>query len=167
MTPASAEQRRAQLTAGIVAKTGIDEAMIERLVRRFYARIQEDAVLAPIFSAKIADWEPHFQRMFAFWSSVALMTGRYHGNPMQVHLELPIDGRHFDRWLGLFEETAREVCPPAAAAHFMERARMIAQSLEFGIAARHGAILGKAERFRRADLAETASPAELDPASRN
>jgi hypothetical protein len=63
-------------------RTGIDEAMIERLVRGFYAKVRADAVLGPIFEARIRDWEPHLSQMCAFWSSVALMTGRYHGTPM-------------------------------------------------------------------------------------
>ncbi len=99
-------------------RTGIDEAMIERLVRGFYAKVRTDAVLAPIFEARIPDWEPHLAQMCAFWSSVALMTGRYHGTPMAKHLPLPVDADHFDRWLELFEETAREVCPPEAAGAF-------------------------------------------------
>lgn len=140
--------RREQLTAEIMERTGIDEAMIERLVREFYARVREDAVLGPIFEARIKDWEPHLARMCAFWSSVALMTGRYHGTPMARHLPLPVDGSHFDRWLALFEETAREICPGKAEAHFVERARRIAQSLELGIAGAHGVMLGKGERFR-------------------
>ncbi|MCC7346647.1 MAG: group III truncated hemoglobin [Variibacter sp.] len=123
--------------------------MIERLVRAFYAKVRDDAVLGPIFEAHIQDWEPHLQRMCAFWSSVALMSGRYHGNPMSKHLPLPVDGAHFDRWLALFEETAHEVCPAAAAAHFVERARRIAESLELGIAGRHGVLLRTGERFRR------------------
>jgi hemoglobin len=69
---------------------------------------------------------------------VALMSGRYHGQPMQKHLPLPIDGAHFDRWLELFEATATELCPPPAASHFIERARRIADSLEMGIATRQG-----------------------------
>jgi hemoglobin len=88
--------------------------------------------------------------MCAFWSSVALMSGRYSGQPMRVHLPLPVDAEHFDRWLMLFEQTAHEVCPPAAAAHFIERAHRIAESLELGIAGRHGVLLGKNQRFRRA-----------------
>jgi hemoglobin len=143
--------RRSQATAEIMEKTGIDEAMIERLVRGFYDRIREDALLGPIFAARISDWEPHLQRMIAFWSSVALMSGRYQGQPMQKHLPLPIDARHFDHWLALFEETAAEVCPPAAAAHFVERARQIATSLEFGVAAKHGRLLGKGQRFVATD----------------
>ena len=97
-------------------RTGIDEAMIERLVRGFYAKVREDAVLGPIFEARIKNWEPHLMQMCAFWSSVALMTGRYHGTPMAKHLPLPIEGGHFDRWLALFEETAREICPGDAEA---------------------------------------------------
>ena len=145
---------REKLADEIVARTGIDEAMIERLVRRFYARVRADALLGPIFEARIADWEPHLQRMCAFWSSVALMTGRYSGQPMRVHLPLPVDARHFDRWLALFEDSAREVCPSAAADHFIERARRIAESLELGIAGRHGVLLGKGQRFLRPEAAE-------------
>lgn len=151
MTSAAEEHaaRRARITADIVARTGIDAAMIERLVRGFYTRVRKDALLGPVFAAQISDWEPHLQRMFAFWSSVALMSGEYHGSPMEKHLPLPVDAQHFDRWLALFAATARELCPPAAADHFIERAQRIAQSLEMGIAAGQGVLLGKEERFRR------------------
>ena len=142
-------ERRERITAEITERTGITEAMIERLVRAFYARIRADAVLAPIFDARIRDWEPHLAQMCAFWSSVALMSGRYHGTPMAKHVPLPVDAAHFDRWLDLFETTAHEICPPAAAAHFVERARRIATSLELGIANKQGVLLGIGERFRR------------------
>jgi len=66
---------------------------------------------------------------------------------MPKHLPLPIDARHFDRWLELFAETARDLCPPVATAHFIERARRIAQSLELGIATANGVIPGKDDRF--------------------
>lgn len=140
--------RRAQVAGEIAERTGIDEAMIEHLVHRFYARVREDALLGPVFEERVADWGSHLQRMCSFWSSVALMTGRYHGRPMDKHLPLPVDAEHFDRWLALFEEVAREACPPAAAEHFIERARRIAESLELGIAGRHGVLLGKGQRFR-------------------
>ena len=142
-------ERRERITAEMTERTGITEAMIERLVRAFYARVRIDAVLAPIFDARIGDWEPHLAQMCAFWSSVALMSGRYHGTPMVKHLPLPVDADHFDRWLDLFEATAREICPPEAAAHFVERARRIAASLELGIAGGQGVLLGNGERFRR------------------
>lgn len=132
--------RRARLTRDIMHQTGIDEAMIERLVRTFYARVQRDPVIGPIFATRIGDWEHHIAKLCAFWSSVALMSGRYHGQPMQKHANLPVDSTHFDRWLALFEATAIELCPPAAATHFIERARRIADSLEMGIATQQGRI---------------------------
>jgi hemoglobin len=141
-------QRRAEMAARITRETGIDEALIELLVRGFYGKVRADPLLGPIFAARIADWEPHLQRMCAFWSSVVLQTGRYHGQPMQAHAPLPIDALHFDRWLALFEETARELCPPAAADHFAERARRIAESLELGIAMSRGVLLTKGQRYR-------------------
>jgi hemoglobin len=152
-------ERRARMMAEIAGRTGIDEAMIERLVRAFYAKAGDDPVLGPIFAARIEAWEPHIGRMCAFWSSVALMSGRYHGNPMEKHLRLPVDAEHFDRWLTLFEATANEVCPPDAAAHFIERARRIAESLEMGVAAGQGVMLRKGQRFLRSNTAETARDA--------
>ena len=145
--PGTASARRTAITAKIQGDTGIDEAMIERLVRGFYSRIREDDILGPIFAAKIEDWEPHLQKMFAFWSSVALMSGRYHGQPMAKHLPLPVDARHFDRWLALFEQTARDTCPPKAAEHFTLLAQRIAESLELGIAGSQGVLLEKGKRF--------------------
>ena len=130
--------RRNLIVVDIVARTGIDDTMIDRLVRDFYSRARRDPLIGPIFEHEVRDWEGHFARMRDFWSSVTLMSGRYHGQPMAAHQPLPIDTAHFDRWLELFTEAAREVCPPAAAAHFIERADRIADSLEFGIAAQRG-----------------------------
>lgn len=145
-------QRRAAIVAAVRAETGIDEAMIERLVLGFYARVREDALIGPIFTARIADWEPHLKTMCAFWSGVVLMSGRYHGQPMRKHLPLPIDSRHFDRWLALFDATARELCPPKAAALFVERAKRIAESLELGIAVASGKLPEKGQRLLRPEL---------------
>lgn len=142
-------ERRASMVQQMREQTGIDEGMIEQLVRGFYARIREDDLLGPVFNSRIHDWEPHLQRMFAFWSSVVLSSGVYHGQPMRMHLPLPIDARHFDRWLGLFEQTARDLFNDRIAEHFLERARRIATSFEMGIASSHGVLLGKDERFVR------------------
>jgi hemoglobin len=144
-----AEERRATIAALTQKETGIDETMIEALVRGFYARVRQDPLLAPIFDERISHWEPHLDSMFAFWSSLTLQTGRYHGQPMAKHVPLAVDSRHFDRWLALFEETARELCPPAAAERFIERARRVAESLELGVASGNGVLLKKGERYHR------------------
>ena len=148
MNDANSDARTA-LTAEIVARTGIDEDLLRRVVHAFYDRVRQDEVLGPVFDARIHDWSVHLDRMVDFWSSVALMTGRYHGTPMQKHAPLPVDSVHFDRWLRLFEETLAETCAPVAAEHLMERARRIAQSLELGVALHHGNLPGRGERYHR------------------
>ncbi len=145
------QDRRVAIGAEITRMTGIDEALIERLVHAFYARVRRDALIGPVFDARVDDWDTHLQRMCAFWSSVALMSGRYHGRPTVKHLPLPVDARHFDRWLALFQETARELCTPAGAEHFIERAQRIAESLELAIANQDGQLLSKNQRHYRPD----------------
>ncbi|MBE2276565.1 MAG: group III truncated hemoglobin [Rhodobacteraceae bacterium] len=130
---ASISSARPAITAALMAETGLDAQILHDLVHRFYARVRSDVVLAPIFDARIKDWAPHLDRMVDFWSSVALMTGRYHGAPMPAHATLPVTWAHFDRWLLLFRETAEEVCPPAGAAHVIERAERIARSLHMAV----------------------------------
>ncbi|SDX86026.1 group III truncated hemoglobin [Citreimonas salinaria] len=120
---------RPAMTAEVMARTGLDEAVLARLVHAFYAKVRGDAMLGPIFADRITDWEPHLERMVAFWSSVALMTGRYHGAPVPKHAGLPVTWDHFERWLALFRATADEVCTPEGAAHVVERAERIARSL--------------------------------------
>jgi hemoglobin len=131
-------KRRRRLAPGTPA--GVDEAMIRRLVHAFYAKVRADAVLGPIFDGAIGDhWDTHLAKLCGFWSSVTLMTGRFKGSPMSVHLGVPdIGPAHFARWLQLFGETATEICPPEAATLFRAKADMIARSLQMGIAVHRG-----------------------------
>lgn len=119
---------------------GITELMIRDLVHCFYAEVRRDAVLGPIFDSRIHDWDEHLDKLSAFWSSVVLMTGRYKGRPMPVHMAISeISEAHFQRWLALFRATAAAVCPPPAAALFVDRAERIAESLHLGISLHRGA----------------------------
>src|ERR1700738_2548908 len=86
----------------IIARTDIDDSMIERLVRGFCGRARLDPLIGPVFESKVHDGEGHIGRMCTFWSSIVLMSGRYHGQPMVAHLPLPIDPPYFDRWLEIF-----------------------------------------------------------------
>ena len=116
------------------AEAGIDDAMIHRLVHGFYDRIRTDPVLGPIFEREIDDWDPHLAKMCDFWSSVVLMTKRYDGRPVPAHVKIPgLDHAHFEHWLELFRATARDLCPPAAADLFIDRAERIAQSLRLSL----------------------------------
>jgi hemoglobin len=130
--PDPAGSSRLQLSPG--HSVGVTETMISQLVRAFYGKARKDPLLGPLFEAEIGDWEAHFAKLDDFWSSVTLMSGRYHGTPMQAHAKLPgLGPEHFARWLELFRETAEAVCPPDAAALFVDRAERIARSLQIGI----------------------------------
>jgi len=123
----------------------VDEAMIESLVRGFYAKVRDDALLGPIFASRISDWEPHLQTMCRFWSSVMLTSGTYKGQPLPKHVALPIDKQHFAHWLALFEETARELFEETVALQFLERANRIGESLQLGIAIGRNMMLKRGE----------------------
>lgn len=82
------------------------EAEVRLLVEQFYARVREDALLAPIFAAHVVDWAQHLDHLTDFWSSLLRGTRRFNGAPMQKHLM--IDGLTealFERWLLRFRET--------------------------------------------------------------
>ena len=53
--PESAE-RCASITSAIQAATGLDEAVLEHLVRSFYATARRDEVIGHLFDG-VADWE--------------------------------------------------------------------------------------------------------------
>lgn len=139
--------RRAALTRDIIERTGIDEAAIEAFVRAFYSAARTDASIGPKFDGVI-DWEAHVARIACFWRSVALMTGDYHGQPMQAHARLRLEPAHFARWLSLFEEVARARFTPEGAEHMLDRARRIARSLEMGLIPLDLPALGKAAAGR-------------------
>jgi len=113
----------------------ISEALIERLVHSFYAKVRKDEALGPIFARVIGgDWTAHLAKMCKFWSSVMLMSGSYKGNPMIAHIRLKtVRPEHFERWLDLFRETAVATCPGDVADIFVDRAENIARSLQLGM----------------------------------
>ncbi len=119
----------------------VSEETIRRQVHTFYGRVREDAVLGPVFNDAVEDWDEHLAKLCDFWSSVLLATGRFKGSPMAAHAQRPaVRDEHFARWLALFERTAREVCPPAAAALFVEKSQIIGRSLRLGLAVSRGEI---------------------------
>lgn len=137
-------------------RTGINEAMVRRLALSFNDRVRADPLPDPVFEARLADWAAHLARMYAFWSSAAPVTGRDHGRPMQA--PVAVDAKRVDRRLALLEAAARQSRPPAAPALFIEKARLIAQSLEFGIATYRGRRLTPASRLPSSSGNELSQP---------
>lgn len=116
--------------------TVLDEASLAGFLDAFYARVRRDPLIGPVFAAAIpdADWPRHMATIQAFWSSVLLKTGRYKGNPFGRHQALGVlTPDHFERWLGLFAETAQARFAPAIADALIERAHRIGDSLKAGL----------------------------------
>ena len=113
----------------------VSEDGIRQLVDAFYVKVRADPELAPIFARAIpGDWQPHLTKMYAFWSSVMLTTGRYKGNPVARHLIIPdMNPSLFERWLALFDATCREQFDEATSEAFRLKAERIAESLKLAL----------------------------------
>lgn len=104
----------------------------------FYAKVMQDPLLRPVFIKAIGEtpeaWKPHLQKIYAFWSSIMLGTGRYEGNVFQKHKGLPaFDMNLFDRWLDLFAQTAHTLYTEEIANLYIGKSRRIAESLKMGL----------------------------------
>lgn len=122
----------------MVDKRGITRQDIRALIEPFYQRVRADERLGPIFHAKIgetdAQWAPHLEKIENFWANVMLHERAYQGNPLMKHAAVrEIQPAHFERWLDLFEQTAREVLCERKATAFNILARRIGRSLSMGI----------------------------------
>ena len=117
----------------VEASPALERDDIVRLVDAFYGKVRRDAVLGPVFNPVVHDWPAHKARLVQFWSSVALGTREYHGNPMAAHRPHAIDDVHFGRWLGLWRATLLEVLEPAQARLLYDHALRIATSLRYGL----------------------------------
>ncbi|MGI9627795.1 MAG: group III truncated hemoglobin [Longimicrobiales bacterium] len=108
--------------------------VVAGVVDAFYTSVRQDDLIGPVFEARIDDWGPHLDRMKLFWGTVLRaepgFTASDRGSPPVLHrLIEELEPAHFDRWLGLFEETCRERLSPDAADHLVGRARRIARVL--------------------------------------
>jgi hemoglobin len=123
------------MTSTVEKLADITEPSIGLLVDAFYVKVRADAVLGPIFARAIpGDWQPHLEKMVAFWSSVMLTSGRYKGNPVIKHLVIPgMTPELFTRWLALFDATCRELFDEGVAAAFRGKAERIAESLKLAL----------------------------------
>ena len=105
------------------------------LVDSFYTKVRNDALLSPVFASRIADeaWPAHLQRMYAFWNAILFAERGFEGNPMQKHMTLPIEEKHFNQWLSLFRQTIDELFAGPKAEEAKQRAASIAQIMNFKI----------------------------------
>ncbi|WP_375481320.1 group III truncated hemoglobin [uncultured Mycobacterium sp.] len=107
-----------------------NRADVEALLRRFYGRVLVDEVLAEPFSElRDAGLDSHIPRMCDFWETVLFRAGRYRGSALDahrhVHRRTPLSGRHFVRWLSIWNNTVDEMyCGPVAQHAKVQAARI-------------------------------------------
>jgi len=86
-----------------------DSSDVEKLIRKFYGEVAQDAVLGPVFNdVAQVDWSAHIPKLIAFWNRALFDVQGYVGNPFQTHKTIhersPFRPEHFERWLELFHE---------------------------------------------------------------
>lgn len=122
------------MTVSIEKYSDVSEETIRQLVNSFYAKVRREPELGPVFEGAISDWQPHLEKMYAFWSSVMLTTGRYKGNPVMKHFAVAgMRPELFAVWLNLFDETCTGMFNEAVSAAFREKADRIAESLKLAL----------------------------------
>lgn len=109
-----------------------DENKLREAVSLFYAAVRADHRLAPIFAARVHDWDAHIEKITRFWSSVLLATGDYKGNPVARHYVF----RHqlcpelFKRWETLWGQSLHQVFDADDVRHILRKTARISGSLQ-------------------------------------
>lgn len=107
-------------------------ADIKILVDQFYSTVRRDNLLGPIFQERIQDnWAVHLEKMYRFWQTILLDEHTYFGSPFPPHIPLPIEAKHFDQWLLLFEATVDRLYTGEKADEAKWRAQKMAQMFQF------------------------------------
>jgi hemoglobin len=106
---------------------------LARVVDRFYEAVRRHPRLGPVFDAAVHDWPGHKATLVRFWSSVALGTASYRGNPMALHRAHPIHAGHFADWLALWSETVHAELDADHADRLVDHAQRIGRSLIYGL----------------------------------
>ena len=112
---------------------------VNLLVRTFYSRVRNDALLGPVFNSVIMDWEHHFENLTDFWESNLFFRKTYHGDPLQKHIDVDkkhggtINEMHFGVWLNLWYQTIDELFKGERANIAKNRARNMGTYIHLSI----------------------------------
>lgn len=108
---------------------------LQLIVRDFYRKAVQDPLLGPVFTRVIgphpgAGWPVHLARLDGFWRAVTGGPHSYRGQPGLAHMGLGLTPTHFERWLELWDETAREHLPPEQAQALLVAAQRMATNMQ-------------------------------------
>ncbi len=112
---------------------GITIDSIRSMVHEFYARIQRDELLGPIFNTIVHDWDAHYEKMTRFWSSATMQAGTYSGRPIEAHKFGGLTELHFRHWINLFSKTVHELFSKDDAMVFQNLGERMASSIAMRI----------------------------------
>ncbi|MCO6461691.1 MAG: group III truncated hemoglobin [Saprospiraceae bacterium] len=108
---------------------------IKELVYTFYDKVRKDELLGPVFDERIQDrWPAHLEKMVCFWQTVLLDDHTYQGAPFPPHATLPVEKRHFDRWVLLFNETIEDLFYGERADEALWRAEKMSEMFQMKMA---------------------------------
>jgi hemoglobin len=109
----------------------------------FYEKVKKDDTIGYIFNdiAKI-NWGHHIPIICDFWETLLLNGTSYRNNAMAVHYTLnrkiPLEEKHFQRWLQLFFETVDDLFSGDIATKAKKKAKSIAALMQFKMNQQHG-----------------------------
>ncbi|MGN6179239.1 MAG: group III truncated hemoglobin [Mucilaginibacter sp.] len=107
---------------------------VKLLVDTFYSKVRADALLGPVFDERIKDrWPVHLEKMYTFWQTTLLGEHSYTGRPFPPHATLPVEHKHFERWVALFTQTLDELFTGEKAEEARWRATKIAEMFELKV----------------------------------
>ena len=109
---------------------------IELLMAAFYEKVKKDDIIGYIFNdiAKV-NWDHHLPIICDFWETLLLDSNSYSRNAMGVHYTLnrkvPLEEKHFQRWLLLFFETVDDLFAGEIATMAKKKAKSIGSLMQF------------------------------------
>jgi hemoglobin len=109
------------------------KADIKTFVDAFYAKMPSDDLVGKVFMEVMqVDFSTHLPKMYDFWEMLLFQGTSYQGAPMRPHLQInqihPITPAHFERWLGMFRETVRDLFEGPKAEEAITKAENIAST---------------------------------------
>lgn len=107
---------------------------IKLMVDTFYSNARKDELIGHIFDEKIGDrWPEHLEKMYRFWQTILLEEHTYSGSPFPPHKQLPVEKKHFTRWMEIFAETIDTLFEGTLAEEAKLRARNMAEMFNYKI----------------------------------
>jgi len=103
---------------------------IDSFVASFYEKLLKDDIMAPIFlSDANIDVSAHLPTISLYWQKMLWGDRQYDTNMMKKHRAVNVKKRfktmHYQRWIGYFEQTAKE----SFAGEYTEKALRIANAV--------------------------------------